>query len=61
MEIKGSRGKDKYIPHALGHEGLAEVIDIGANVKKVKIGDKIILSWIKSKGMNCGGFKNKIR
>ncbi len=60
MEIKGSRGKDKYIPHALGHEGLAEVIDIGANVKKVKIGDKIILSWIKSKGMNCGGFKIKL-
>ena len=51
MEIKGLRGKDNWLPHLLGHEGSGEVIKIGKGVKKVKVGDKIILTWIKSKGL----------
>ena len=61
MEIKGKRGKDFYLPHGLGHEGLAKVISIGPGVKKVKIGDKVILTWIKSKGMNCKGIKINVK
>ena len=59
MEIKGKRGRDKYLPHGLGHEGTAKVIKTASDVKKVKKKDKIILTWIKSRGNNCGGIKIK--
>jgi len=57
MEKLGKRGKDEWLPHALGHEGSGKVIDAGKGVKKVKIGDNVILSWIKGKGIETGGFK----
>jgi len=47
FEINGLRGKDKFLPHLLGHEGTGIVKDIGKNVKNVKKGDKVFLSWIK--------------
>lgn len=53
MEIEGKRGKDKYIPHTLGHEATGRVIDIGRGVTKVKIGDRVFLSWIKGKGIDA--------
>ena len=55
MEARGKRGKDKYLPHLLGHEGSGEVIDIGKQVKKIKIHDKVILGWIKGSGLDEGG------
>lgn len=55
MEASGARGEDKYLPHMLGHEATAQVLDIGPSVSKVKIGDKVILGWIKSKGIDAGG------
>jgi S-(hydroxymethyl)glutathione dehydrogenase/alcohol dehydrogenase len=33
-------------PAVLGHEGAGVVVEIGPNVKSVKIGDKVTLSWI---------------
>ena len=30
MEIEGKRGKDKYLPHLLGHEGAGIVHRVGA-------------------------------
>ena len=57
MEIEGKRGKDKYIPHLLGHEGGGIVEKIGKEVKKVSPGDKVFLSWIKGKGLETGGIK----
>ncbi len=59
MEIEGKRGKDKYLPHLLGHEGAGIVHGVGAGVKKVTKGDKIFLSWIKGKGLDSGGIKFK--
>lgn len=56
-EIKGHRDDKKYLPHLLGHEGYAEVISVGKNVTKIKLGDKIILSWIKGRGKESGGHK----
>ncbi len=38
MEIKGLRGKDKWLPHMLGHEGSGTVVEIGKGVKKVSKG-----------------------
>ena len=59
MEIEGKRGKDKYLPHLLGHEGAGIVHRVGAGVKKVAKGDKIFLSWIKGEGLDSGGMKIK--
>ena len=59
MEYQGKRGRDKYLPHGFGHEAAGVVKDVGAEVKKVKIGDKVILSWIKGKGKDLGGYKLK--
>lgn len=51
MEIGGHRGHDKWLPHLLGHEASGVVADIGAEVTKLKAGDEVILTWIKSSGI----------
>ena len=43
MEVEGGRGDDPWLPHLLGHEATGEVINIGSNVRKVNVGDKVIL------------------
>ena len=48
-EISGKLGKDRFIPHCMGHEGVGEILHIGLGVKKFKIGDKVVISWIKKK------------
>ena len=58
MEYQGRR-RIKYLPHGFGHEAAGVVKDVGAEVKKVKIGDKVILSWIKGGGKDLGGYKLK--
>lgn len=55
MEASGKRGKDKYLPHLLGHEGTGEVVDKCPSVKKVQIGDKVVLGWLKGSGADVGG------
>jgi Zn-dependent alcohol dehydrogenase len=57
MEFLGHRGKDNFLPHAFGHEAVGRVIAIGKNVKKVFPKDEVILSWIKGKGLDYGGFQ----
>src|SRR4030043_239354 len=51
-EIKGLKGEDKYLPHTLGHEGSGIVKKVGQGVEKVKPGDHVVLTWIKSNGMD---------
>ena len=53
FEIDGERGEDKWLPHLLGHEAIGLVIDIGKSVKKIKVGDQVIASWIRSKGISA--------
>ena len=55
MEINGGRGIDHWLPHALGHEGVGEVIAIGEAVTKVVPGDVVILGWIKGIGLDAPG------
>lgn len=50
-EIKGVKGKDNFLPHLLGHEGSGRVIKKHSSVKKVKLGDFVILHWKKSRGI----------
>jgi S-(hydroxymethyl)glutathione dehydrogenase/alcohol dehydrogenase len=49
-ECKGNRGEDKFLPHCLGHEGSGVVREIGSGITKVKVRDRVIISWIKGTG-----------
>ncbi len=49
-EIDG-KAPDPFLPHLLGHEGCAEVIDIGPKVTKAKKGDIVVLHWRKGSGI----------
>jgi S-(hydroxymethyl)glutathione dehydrogenase/alcohol dehydrogenase len=51
-EIRGLKGEDRFLPHTLGHEGSGIVESVGRGVKKVKPGDKVVLTWIKGKGFD---------
>ncbi len=55
QEINGSRGEDKFLPHCLGHEATGKVLKIGKDVRKVKKGDNVCLTWVFSEGINAGG------
>jgi S-(hydroxymethyl)glutathione dehydrogenase/alcohol dehydrogenase len=55
MEVEGKRGQDNWLPHLLGHEASGIVMEIGPEVTKVKQGDEVILSWIKSSGIEAPG------
>ncbi|MBC7743432.1 MAG: zinc-binding dehydrogenase [Bdellovibrionaceae bacterium] len=57
MEVNGDRGEDKWVPHLLGHEATGVVQSIGADVTRVKVGDKVILGWVKAKGLSVAGAK----
>ena len=59
MEYLGNRGKDLFLPHAFGHEATGKVLNIGKKIKKISKNDQVILSWIKGKGLDYGGFKLK--
>ena len=51
-EIDGIKGPDRYLPHLLGHEGFARVLEIGPGVKHVHPGDKVVLHWRPGAGIN---------
>lgn len=50
-EIEGAKGPDKFLPHLLGHEGSATVLETGAGVKTVKKGDRVVMHWRQSNGI----------
>jgi S-(hydroxymethyl)glutathione dehydrogenase / alcohol dehydrogenase len=49
-EVRGLKGEDRFLPHTLGHEGSGQVVVVGSNTTKVKVGDNVVLTWIKGKG-----------
>lgn len=55
MEVRGGRGIDRWLPHLLGHEGAGVVVDIGEGVTKVSAGDSVVLTWIRSAGIDAPG------
>ena len=55
MEISGSRGPDRWLPHLLGHEACGTVVEVSPGVRKVSPGDAVILSWIKGEGLEAPG------
>jgi S-(hydroxymethyl)glutathione dehydrogenase/alcohol dehydrogenase len=50
-EIDALKGVDRFLPHLLGHEASAEVIEIGPGVTNVKPGDTVVLHWRPSRGI----------
>ena len=52
LEARGLRGPDRFLPHALGHEGSGIVLETGEGVTKVKPGDHVVVSWIKGCGLD---------
>jgi S-(hydroxymethyl)glutathione dehydrogenase / alcohol dehydrogenase len=52
-EIAAAKGPDKFLPHLLGHEASARVLEIGPGVSTVKEGDTVVLHWRPSRGIQC--------
>jgi S-(hydroxymethyl)glutathione dehydrogenase/alcohol dehydrogenase len=50
-EIDAVKGPDKFLPHLLGHEALATVIDTGPGVTACKRDDTVVMHWRPGKGM----------
>jgi S-(hydroxymethyl)glutathione dehydrogenase/alcohol dehydrogenase len=50
-EIAATKGPDRYLPHLLGHEGSAQVIEIGPGVSTVAPGDTVVLHWRPGRGI----------
>lgn len=51
QEIAGNKGNAKFVPHLMGHEGCGIVEEAGPGVTKVKKGDKVVMHWRKSDGI----------
>src|SRR3984893_2111127 len=52
-EIEAAKGPDKFLPHLLGHEASATVVETGPGVTTVKPGDAVVLHWRPSLGIQC--------
>jgi S-(hydroxymethyl)glutathione dehydrogenase / alcohol dehydrogenase len=52
-EIAAAKGPDKFLPHLLGHEASARVLEIGPGVTTVKEGDTVVLHWRPSRGIQA--------
>src|SRR5262245_29250707 len=52
-EIAAVKGPDRFLPHLLGHEASAEVLEIGPGVTNVMPGDTVVLHWRPSLGIQC--------
>ncbi|MBK8870687.1 MAG: zinc-binding dehydrogenase [Elusimicrobia bacterium] len=50
-EIDAVKGPDKFLPHLLGHEATAEVVDCGEGVTTVKPGQRVVCHWRKGAGL----------
>jgi S-(hydroxymethyl)glutathione dehydrogenase/alcohol dehydrogenase len=52
-EINGVKGPDKFLPHLLGHEATATVLETGEGVRRVKAGDTVVMHWRKAAGIDA--------
>lgn len=54
LEVQGKRGDDRFVPHTLGHEASGTVMEVGDGVRKVRPGDRVVLSWLRGRGLEVG-------
>lgn len=52
-EIDATKGMDRFLPHLLGHEGFCLVLDVAQDVTRVRPGDRAIMHWRKSFGIDA--------
>lgn len=52
-EIDAAKGPDKYLPHLLGHEASATVLEVGEGVKTVQVGDLVVMHWRPGNGLQA--------
>ena len=52
-EIEATKGPDRSLPHLLGHEGSATVLEVGAGVKTVQPGDRVVMHWRPGSGLQA--------
>src|SRR5262249_52235930 len=52
-EIDGVKGEDKWLPHLLGHEAHATVLETGPGVTRVKRDDSVVLHWRPASGIEA--------
>ena len=52
-EIDGVKGPDRFLPHLMGHEGFGKVLETGAGVKHVQVGDSVVLHWRQGAGIQA--------
>ena len=52
-EIAATKGPDPYLPHLLGHEGSATVLEVGAGVRTVHPGDHVVMHWRPGSGLQA--------
>jgi S-(hydroxymethyl)glutathione dehydrogenase/alcohol dehydrogenase len=52
-EIDAVKGLDRFLPHLLGHEASATVLETGLGVTTVAPGDTVVMHWRPSKGFQC--------
>src|SRR4029077_916478 len=50
-EIAAVKGPDKFLPHLLGHEASARVLETGPGVTTVQPGDTVVPHWPPSQGI----------
>jgi S-(hydroxymethyl)glutathione dehydrogenase/alcohol dehydrogenase len=50
-EIDAVKGPDKFLPHLLGHEASALILETGPGVTNVKPGETVVLHWRPSQGI----------
>lgn len=54
-EVEGVKGPDKFLPHLLGHEAGAVVLETGPGVTHVAPGDRVVCHWRPGAGLDGGG------
>jgi S-(hydroxymethyl)glutathione dehydrogenase / alcohol dehydrogenase len=45
-EWRGERDNQKWLPHLLGHEAFAEIVEINSDNNSFFVGQKVIISWL---------------
>jgi S-(hydroxymethyl)glutathione dehydrogenase/alcohol dehydrogenase len=54
-EIDGVKGADRFLPHLLGHEAGAVVLEVGPEVTHVAPWDRVVCHWRPGAGIDAGG------
>jgi S-(hydroxymethyl)glutathione dehydrogenase/alcohol dehydrogenase len=52
-EIDGAKGPDRFLPHLLGHEAAARVVEVGEGVTSVSPGERVVCHWRKGAGIDA--------